>query len=161
MELFLGHFDCGVDRPAPDDGFVIIVLRKMRWVVLAVIAPDLLTMHSAMQWHLARISVLEMHSLRYTSWTMEHAFYANSGGFVLESPEMRPFPITSRPLPSLILSHRGISSVLLSPKKKYGTRIKPINLQRPPHLSKVSGLPFNLLFERCKACLSVHWRSSP
>jgi hypothetical protein len=39
--------------PVPDDGFVIIVLRKMHWVVLAVIAPDLLTMHSAMQWHLA------------------------------------------------------------------------------------------------------------
>ncbi|KAN0079245.1 hypothetical protein V8E54_004459 [Elaphomyces granulatus] len=77
--------------PVPDDGFVIIVLRKMHWVVLAVIAPDLLTMHSAMH-------------LGYTSWTMEHAFYANSGGFVLESPEMRPFPITAASISYLVSS---------------------------------------------------------
>lgn len=78
--------------PAPRDGFLKIVLRRLRWVVLAVLAPDMLTLTAASQWDSARKSVATMHALGHRDWTMEHAFYADSGGFFIEAPDIRPFP---------------------------------------------------------------------
>ncbi|KAL9107929.1 MAG: hypothetical protein Q9227_007251 [Pyrenula ochraceoflavens] len=78
--------------PAPRDGFIKIVFRRFRWVVLSILAPDLLTLTAASQWDAARKSVAEMHALGYHEWTMAHAFYANGGGFFIEPHDIRPFP---------------------------------------------------------------------
>ncbi len=37
-------------------------------------------------------SVTEMEELVYTSWSLVHAFYADSGGFLLCARESIPFP---------------------------------------------------------------------
>jgi hypothetical protein len=81
--------------PSADDGFWTILLRKIRWGIFAFLAPDMLVGFSAMQFHSAKISVIQMHSIGCVGWTMKHAFYANSGGFVLGSRDLRPFPVTA------------------------------------------------------------------
>lgn len=67
----------------------------MRWATLAVAAPDLLSLFAVMQWNAANISVRQMKNLGDDNWTVVHAFYANAGGFVLETPSFPPFPINA------------------------------------------------------------------
>lgn len=67
--------------PAKTDSLTRTLLRRARWGVLAVFTPDLLTLVAASQWVSARSSVEQMRELNDTgSWTLVHAFYANSGG---------------------------------------------------------------------------------
>jgi len=70
-------------------------LRKCRWAVLAVTTPEMLTFFAIMQWNAAKISVEEMKGFGVEPWTMVHAFYANAGGFVLETPGFPRFPINA------------------------------------------------------------------
>ncbi|KAK3302913.1 uncharacterized protein B0T15DRAFT_568666 [Chaetomium strumarium] len=58
-----------------------VFLRRCRWATLAVTAPEMLTLFAVMQRNAAN-----------TSWTLVHAFYANAGGFVLQTPDFPPFP---------------------------------------------------------------------
>lgn len=88
--------------PSEDEGYWSVFWRKMRWATLAVTAPELLTLFAVMQWNAANISVREMKSLEYQHWTKVHAFYANAGGFVLETPTFPPFPINASSLFYLI-----------------------------------------------------------
>ncbi|KAK3898974.1 squalene epoxidase-domain-containing protein [Staphylotrichum tortipilum] len=66
--------------------------RKCRWATLAVAAPKMLTV---MQWNAANISVKQMQALGAAHWTRIHAFYANAGGFVLQTPDFPAFPINA------------------------------------------------------------------
>jgi hypothetical protein len=38
------------------------------------------------------------HAGGYSSWTMTHAFFADMGGFVLKTPDWKPFPLDSEQL---------------------------------------------------------------
>jgi squalene monooxygenase len=49
-----------------------------------------------MQWNAANISVAEMKALGETDWTVVHAFYANAGGFILDTPDCPAFPINAK-----------------------------------------------------------------
>jgi squalene monooxygenase len=80
---------------ARHDGFWTVFFRKCRWAALAVCAPEILTLFAVMQWNAANISVKEMGGLGNNKWTRVHAFYANAGGFVLETPGFPPFPINA------------------------------------------------------------------
>ncbi|CAG8973280.1 hypothetical protein HYALB_00000042 [Hymenoscyphus albidus] len=91
--------------PAPTDTFFKIAIRKFRWILGAILAPDVVTGVAGSQWHSARTSVFAMRSLGYNSWTMEHAFYADSGGFLLHAPDMRPFPINAASVHFLVKSN--------------------------------------------------------
>lgn len=81
--------------PSPSENYREILIRKIRWGILAVLAPDILGFFSALQWHRAKASVSQMHSIGHTNWTLRHAFYANSGGFVLKSDDFKPIPLTA------------------------------------------------------------------
>ena len=50
----------------------------------------------------ARRSVLEMHALGYLQWSLQHAFYADSGGFLLQQAHSEPFPVTAKQIKYLI-----------------------------------------------------------
>lgn len=80
---------------APEDGYWTVFFRKCRWAALAVTAPEMLTLFAVMQWNAANISVKEMRKLGKHEWTRVHAFYANAGGFVLQTPDFPPFPINA------------------------------------------------------------------
>ena len=100
LENFLALFVCvwtvlHHNLQASHEGFWSVILRKCRWAALAVAAPEMLTLFAVMQWNAANISVKEMKSLGVEPWTMVHAFYANAGGFVLETPGFPRFPINA------------------------------------------------------------------
>ncbi len=79
-----------------------IWLRKLRWFVLALLAPELLMLFAGGQWASARRSVAEMKKIGVTDWTMVHAFYADSGGFMLVARDSIPFPVTARQIHYLV-----------------------------------------------------------
>lgn len=67
--------------PARGDSLLRIVVRRLRWSAVSVMAPDMLTMFAASQWLRARQSVEQMRELAGAEpWSLEHAFFANSGG---------------------------------------------------------------------------------
>jgi squalene monooxygenase len=82
--------------PNKTDGYWYVFRRKLRWATIAVCAPELLTLFSVMQWNAANISVAEMKALGEKNWSVVHAFYANAGGFILETPDCPPFPINAK-----------------------------------------------------------------
>ncbi|KAK3356655.1 hypothetical protein B0T25DRAFT_537133 [Lasiosphaeria hispida] len=91
---------------ARHEGFWTVFLRKCRWAVLAVTAPEMLTLFAIMQWNAANISVKEMRGIGVESWTKVHAFYANAGGFVLETPGFPRFPINATSIHYLCSKNR-------------------------------------------------------
>ncbi len=80
---------------ARHDGYWTVFRRKCRWAALAVTAPEMLTLFAVMQWNAANISVKQMQGLGKQEWTRIHAFYANAGGFLLETPNFPAFPINA------------------------------------------------------------------
>ena len=100
FENFLALFVCvwtvlHHNLQAKHEGFWTVFLRKCRWAVLAVTAPEMLTLFAVMQWNAANLSVKEMRSIGVESWSKIHAFYANAGGFILETPGFPRFPINA------------------------------------------------------------------
>lgn len=82
--------------PAKSEGFWTLFARKLRWAILAVSAPEMLSLFAIMQWNAANISVAEMKAIGECNWTVVHAFYANAGGFVLETKDCPAFPINAK-----------------------------------------------------------------
>lgn len=82
--------------PASDDGWRTLFLRRLRWLLLGALAPETLLLSSGGQWTSAKRSRADMNSLGYRHWTMAHGFYADSGGFMLQSPGYRSFPVSAR-----------------------------------------------------------------
>ena len=88
--------------PAADDNRGAVFLRRLRWSLLAILAPELVMLFACGQWASAKRSVTDMTSLGFTDWTMVHAFYADSGGFMLQSQDCIPFPITAKQIKFLV-----------------------------------------------------------
>lgn len=57
---------------------------------------------AAEQWESANQSVQEFRSLGYPQWTMRHGFFADMGGFLLQSPDVPMFPVDSGQLAYLV-----------------------------------------------------------
>ncbi|MCJ1376324.1 hypothetical protein MMC20_007566 [Loxospora ochrophaea] len=88
--------------PASTDGYWTVFLRRSRWVALSIFAPELVMLFASGQWASAKRSVRDMIKLGHTDWSLIHAFYADSSGFVLQAPDMGPFPITAQQIHYLI-----------------------------------------------------------
>ena len=88
--------------PAEKDGEVTRFLRKLKWFVLALLAPELLMLFAGGQWASAKRSVTDMREIGIQSWTLVHAFYTDSGGFMLATPDSEQFPVTAQQLCYLI-----------------------------------------------------------
>jgi hypothetical protein len=82
-----------LNLPAKNDGLRTVLVRQMRWIIFAILAPDMVTLYSGAHWVSAKRSVLQMLSLGHKNWTLEHAFYADSGGFWLDSTDYPSFPV--------------------------------------------------------------------
>ena len=90
--------------PAPSDGFWTIFWRKARWLLLGVLAPEVPMLMACGQWSSAKRSVQQMRDLGFNDdqWTMSHAFFADSGGIVLQLQDDEPFPISAKQLAWLL-----------------------------------------------------------
>lgn len=91
-----------LNLPARTDSQWTLFVRKARWLVLALLAPELVMLFACGQWASAERSVRDMHESGQLDWTMIHAFYADSGGFVLQAPDCVAFPITAKQVHYLV-----------------------------------------------------------
>jgi hypothetical protein len=70
----------------------------------------------------ARQSVKDFHASGYKEWTMTHAFYADMGGFVLQTRDWVPFPIDAKQLHYLVtekyIEFPGITRAEIADKNK-------------------------------------------
>ncbi|KAH8663284.1 hypothetical protein BGZ61DRAFT_462822 [Ilyonectria robusta] len=88
--------------PAPTDTWFSMVRRRIKWMVLAILGPEIVLTYAAGQWSRARHSVEYFHKSGYTQWTMRLAFFADMGGFVLHAKDSDPFPLNAKHLHWLI-----------------------------------------------------------
>lgn len=88
--------------PAKDEGFWPVFIRKSRYLFLAILTPELLTVIAIGQWAAAKRSVANMQQVGRHGWTMVHAFYTEMGGCVLLAIDTPPFPVTAQQIQYLL-----------------------------------------------------------
>ena len=89
--------------PAARDTNLTIILRKLRWLLVGLLAPELVMMFAFAQRTSAEQSVVDMTALGHPDWTRTHGFYADGGGFELLAEGCAyPFPLTAKQLAYLV-----------------------------------------------------------
>lgn len=76
--------------------------RKLKWCVMAILAPELVLSFAWAQKQEAKLAQRKFKMAGFPSWTIELAFYANMGGFVLQPSNSRPFPVNSKQILYLV-----------------------------------------------------------
>ena len=102
--------------PADKDSYRTILTRKIKWFTMAILAPELLMLFAGGQWAAAKRSVEDMKALGFHDWEMINAFYAESGGFVLEPKDGPKFPVTAKQI-HFLAEHRYIKTPSISSKE--------------------------------------------
>jgi hypothetical protein len=77
----------------------------MYWMAFTLIFPEVTSAVAIEQYESASQSVKDFALLQHPShpeWTMRHAFFADMGGFVLQSPDFPPFPVDSQQMLYLV-----------------------------------------------------------
>ena len=91
-----------LNLPEPGSSRLSFLQYKLRWLLFAIVFPEVVTSMAAEQWESANQSVVEFQRLGFPQWTMRHAFFADMGGFVLQSPGFPSFPVDSEQLAYLV-----------------------------------------------------------
>ncbi|CAI7639029.1 unnamed protein product [Penicillium manginii] len=73
-------------------------MGKINLFLVGLLGPEFLLPISLGQWSSARASVKRFREAGYENWTITHAFFADMGGFLLESPGSEMFPIDAEQL---------------------------------------------------------------
>ena len=81
--------------PYPNEPWWRITIRKLMYLGVSIVVPELLACMAGGQWAAARRSITAMRAMGNKSWTMTHGFFAETGGFVLEDTQFPPFPVTT------------------------------------------------------------------
>jgi hypothetical protein len=82
------------------------VLRtKLKWVAFTIFLPEVLAAFAQQQWISASQSVSDFKQINGSKWSLRHAFFADMGGIILESPDYVPFPIDAHQLHYLITNN--------------------------------------------------------
>jgi hypothetical protein len=90
--------------PSPRDTTFQLGLRRVKWMLLAILAPEIVLTYAAGQWSRARQSVDAFHLSGYEQWNMRMAFFADMGGFMLHTSDCEPFPLNAKQLHWLIVN---------------------------------------------------------
>ena len=88
--------------PGPGDSKVGIFVRKLWNTLLCLLGPEFSMLIALGQWQSASESVAEFHASGYHGWTINHAFFADMGGFLLHSPDYKPFPVNAKQIHYLV-----------------------------------------------------------
>ncbi|KAF1984458.1 hypothetical protein K402DRAFT_422964 [Aulographum hederae CBS 113979] len=95
--------------------------RKVKWMVITVIFPELIAIIAITEFFIARETRDSLKRLGI-NWTLTHSFFANMGGFVLESEGLERFPVDARMIEMLIkadvLAHPEIDIREIQDKSK-------------------------------------------
>ncbi|KAL6722316.1 hypothetical protein ACLMJK_001423 [Lecanora helva] len=94
LTIFFCTWTClHLNVPAPNEGYWRPILRKFRWMVLTIFAPEFVFALAAGQRCDAKRVLDSLKRMGYHEWTLRHCFYSNMGGFVLHPRDSVPFPI--------------------------------------------------------------------
>ncbi|KAI2465000.1 hypothetical protein F4781DRAFT_425097 [Annulohypoxylon bovei var. microspora] len=91
--------------PPPTESFFVNIRRRVMWMFLAIVGPEIVLTYAAGQWSRAKHSVAAFHSSGYGNWTMRMAFFADMGGFVLQTLDSDPFPVNAKQLHWLVVNN--------------------------------------------------------
>ena len=75
---------------------------KLRWMLFTLFWPEITLGVAFEQWESASQCVEDFSKANYPQWTMRHAFFADMGGFMLQSPDFPPFPVDGQQLLYLV-----------------------------------------------------------
>ena len=90
--------------PAPQDSLLHLIRRRILWMFLAIVAPEIVLTYASGQWSRARQSVELFQKTGFDQWNMRLAFFADMGGFVLHTPHFESFPLNAKQLHWLIIN---------------------------------------------------------
>ncbi|MCJ1274703.1 hypothetical protein MMC21_002501 [Puttea exsequens] len=93
--------------PAPKDSLISLVRRRILWIFLAIVAPEVVLTYASGQWSRAQQSVEAFKAAGFNNWRMRLAFFADMGGFVLHARDSESFPLNAKQLYWLV-EHRQI-----------------------------------------------------
>ena len=95
--------------PGPKEKLITRFWRRLRWLILGALVPETLLLMAGGQWASARRSRADMQALHHAArdrgtchWTIVHGFHADSGGFVLRSPDTPDFPVSAKQIHYLV-----------------------------------------------------------
>lgn len=92
--------------PAHNDTWWTNLKRRLMWMGLAIIGPEIVLTYAAGQWSRARQSVQAFHDSGFEAWTMRLAFFADMGGFIIQGKgkeEDIRFPLNAKQLHWLVV----------------------------------------------------------
>lgn len=78
---------------------------KLKWVAFTIFLPEVLAAFAQQQWISASQSVSDFKKISDSKWSLRHAFFADMGGIMVESPDYVPFPIDAHQLHYLITNN--------------------------------------------------------
>lgn len=77
-------------------------IRKLKWTLITLTLPEFIACIALAEFWLARESKKAIRKLGGGQWTLKHGYFANMGGFVLQSRGRNPFPLNSEGLELLV-----------------------------------------------------------
>ncbi|ERF70383.1 hypothetical protein EPUS_05202 [Endocarpon pusillum Z07020] len=92
-----------VNVPNPRSTNSQILMRKLYLVALCVIAPEIIFQAVLGQWLSSHRSVKLFCEAGHPDWNMRHGFYADMGGFHLQCPDWKSFPVDAKQLHYLVV----------------------------------------------------------
>ncbi|OCK82516.1 hypothetical protein K432DRAFT_348859 [Lepidopterella palustris CBS 459.81] len=121
-----------LNLPAFGDSAWQMLRRKVYLTGLAVIGPEFLFQIALGQWLSARQSVTDFKASGYSEWTLNHAFFADMGGFVLYTRDWVPFPVNAKQLHYLVtkgyVKYPNIDKGVILDKNKMDGLVRVITL---------------------------------
>lgn len=81
--------------PASSDSRFTVFGRRLRWMIMAIVGPEFVLGFAAGQYENAYKSVAAFKDLEL-EWSMQHAFFAEMGGFILHPVKSTPFPVNNK-----------------------------------------------------------------
>ncbi|KAI4114855.1 MAG: hypothetical protein LQ338_007945, partial [Usnochroma carphineum] len=90
--------------PAASDSQLVILRRRIRWMLHAIAGPEFVLGFAAGQYENAHRAVADFKDMGHPEWTMRHAFFADMGGFMLYPRASKPFPVNNKHIQWLVVN---------------------------------------------------------
>ncbi|KAI4861911.1 hypothetical protein F4820DRAFT_431979 [Hypoxylon rubiginosum] len=88
--------------PRPSDSKHRHLYTRLKWMLLAILYPELVFAVAIGQYASARRSLKRFHNLGHMNWTLRHGFFADMGGILLQPNDDDPFVVNSYQLFNLV-----------------------------------------------------------
>ena len=87
---------CRPIQTANSDSQLDILGRRLHWMFHAIAGPEFALGFATGQYEHAHKAVRDFKELGYSQWTMRHALFADTGGFMLHPRGSKPIPVYSK-----------------------------------------------------------------